>query len=155
VNFRSRSFAVALMLILGSIALSAQPSHTSIPPGNVAFFKVQAQDDGGTSRAATAATVTLDRTDAGYIAPTGEPGKLVFVSKPVPAGTVTTVTATITAKNDRGADLPAYVMLFDVQGPPLPPAATHIAVTEGPFVRDTIGISVPPDPGTASVSFAF
>lgn len=150
-----RSILAVALLMLSAGALLAQPAHTVVPPGNVAIFRVQAQDDAGNARTATGATVTVDRPDMAYIAPDTS-GHLVFVAKGTPAaGSTVTVTATITAKDDRGNALTPLVMYFDVPGPALPPPATHTVVTEGPFVRDQIGYTPPADPGTASVGFSF
>ncbi len=67
------------------------------------------------------------------------------------AGTLVPVDVTVNAIDVRGMPLAPQVFNFQIQGPPLPPAATHVVISEGPFVVDG-SYYAPPDPGSDTIS---
>lgn len=153
-----KTFALGALLLICSAALFAQtpPAHITVPPGMIAVFSLQAQDDAGTARAVTGATVTVDDTVYAYAAQAPASGAIIFYAKGTPpAGTTKTVTLTVNATNDRGDPVTPMVMLFDIPGPALPPPATHVAIKDAINVRDTIGVNMPADPHAATVAVVF
>lgn len=125
----------------------------SVAAGNVAIFRVAGLDSSNATRAITGSLSVSDYNLA-YVAknPLTE-NQFVFVAKQPSAvpGLSQPVSVTVAAKDAAGADLPPLVIDFEIPGLPLPPNATHVSVVEGPFVRDQVGYTAPPDPGSASI----
>lgn len=130
---------------------------TQIPVGQVALFRLLPEDDAGTVRVASG-NLTLSDTVLAYVVRMppqgGQAQQYCLVSRvgvAPPAGTMAQLTVTANTQDDTGASLPPLVIPFQIPGPPLPPPATHIVVSEGPIVRDLIGFTPPPDPGSPSI----
>jgi hypothetical protein len=127
---------------------------TQIPVGQVALFRLLPEDDNGTTRAASGTLSISDPTLAYVAKMPGQANQYIVVSRvgiAPPVGTVAPVNVTVATQSDTGVELPPVVIPFQIPGPPLPPPATHIVVSEGPTVRDLIGFTPPPDPGSSSI----
>jgi hypothetical protein len=127
---------------------------TQIPVGQVALFRILPEDDTGTPRAASGTLSISDPTLAYVAKMPGQANQYVVVSRAnasPAAGTIAPVNVTVATQDDTGAALPALVIAFQIAGPPLPPAATHVVVSEGPTVRDLIGFTPPNDPGSDTI----
>ncbi len=100
-------------------------------------------------------SATVDDFAKAYFAKvSGTPDQYMFVSRggtTIAAGATVTVNVTVNSMDDTGAALPPFVIPFAVSGPPLPPPATHVVISEGPFGADK-GSTTPADPGSATIS---
>ena len=129
-------------------------STTSVPSGYIAVINtIQALDDAGTVRVLTAETATIaPDTTLAYIAKNGAGIMLVSRGTGIPQGGSAPITVTLSGVAADGATpLIDDVHSFSLQGPPLPPLASHF-VASGPVVRDTIGVTLPADPGSVTIS---
>ena len=144
------------------VLFDRMPTPTAVPNGYIAVFSnFQALDDNGVPRTLTAETATLaPDNSAGYIVKNGSELMLVsrrarspslVIASTVAAGTQN-ITVTISGVAADGVTaLTDDVHQFTLQGPPPPPLATHFTVA-GPTVRDTVGVNVPADPGSTTIS---
>ena len=127
---------------------------TSVPNGYIAVISsVQALDDAGIPRVLTTETATIspDSTLA-YIAKNGSGLMLVSRGTGIPQGGSVPVTVTLSGIGADGTTaLIDDVYSFSLQGPPEPPLATHFTAS-APNVRDTIGVTLPADPGADTIS---
>lgn len=125
--------------------------NTVVPPDQIAIFGVFPVDASGTARAATG-TIAIDDYMSAYVAKNAG-GQVVVVTRSgaIPApGATKAVNVSISGNDAAGNALPVLTLGFDLQGPPLPPNATHF-VTANMAVRDKIGYPVPGDPGSPSI----
>jgi hypothetical protein len=114
---------------------------------------VQALDDNGVNRVLTTetATITPDSSLA-YIAKNGSGLMLVHRGTGIAPGGSVPITVTISGvAADGSTPVSDDVFTFSLQGPPLPPLATHFTAS-APNVRDTIGVTLPADPGADTIS---
>ncbi len=136
------------------MVLSHRMPTTPIPPGYIALLSsVQAVDDNGVPRTVTAETATLaPDSSLAYIAKNGSGLMLVSRGTGIAQGASVPVTVTLSGIGADGATpLIDDVYSFSLQGPPMPPLATHFTAA-GPNVRDTIGVTLPADPGSDTIS---
>lgn len=127
-------------------------SLIQVPPDNIAVFRVAGIDAGGIARAITG-TATIDSYTAAYLAKNAG-GQLMLITRPaaIPApGASVPAVVTIQANDAQGNPLPPLALNFQLNGPPPPPNADHLVISEGPIVRDKLGVTIPPDPGAASI----
>ncbi len=129
---------------------------TLVPNNTCSIFRLAGKDDTETSRVITGA-VTIDDVTHCYVAKMppvvgGDQYILVGRDSSLAAGATADVNITVNAKDDRGVDIMPLVVAFTLAGPPLPPAATHVVVSEGPFGRDKIGFTPPADPGSGTIA---
>jgi len=121
--------------------------------GAGAVFRIAGKDDTEQYRAITGVISTSNPAVA-YIAkvPSGQPDQFCIKSRPgsVAAGAMVPFVVTVNAIDDRGTALPPQVYNFQVQGPPLPPPATHVVMYEGPFDVDSSYVIA--DPGTGTIN---
>lgn len=122
--------------------------------GGSALFRLDARDDSEQSRTVTG-TVSTDDIGRTYVAKVPSTGNQYCLKiRPtavVPAGGTMPVNVTVSAVDDRGVSLSPQVFPFVIQGPPLPPAATHVVISEGPFIVDGSYVA-PADPGSGTIS---
>ncbi len=127
---------------------------TPVPNGYIAVISsVQALDDNGVPRILTSETATLaPDSSLAYIAKNGSGLMLVHRGTGIAPGGSVPVTVTLSGVGADGTTpLIDDVYSFGLQGPPLPPLATHFTAA-GPNVRDTIGVTLPADPGADTIS---
>lgn len=123
-----------------------------IPYGQVATFRLDARDDNETSRPAHG-SITVDNPAIAYMAIASNGTYCLVPRGTLAAGATAPVSVLVDAINDRSEPLPGLTIPFQVEGPPLPPAATHLVISEGPTARSTdIGFPLPADPG-APITF--
>jgi len=122
----------------------------------VGKISLQGKDDSETIRGLTNVSVTLADATAAYIADAAS-GNNEFYIVPrqnvggTPLAAVTTVTVTITGNDPvLGGALPPIAFSADLQlEPPPPPHSTHIEIG----ASNTVTLAtVPPDPGTTTIS---
>jgi hypothetical protein len=129
-------------------------ANIPLPNNTQSLFRIDGQDATGTVRA-TSGTMTVSDVVHCYVAKVaGQANQYVIVSRnnSLPAGGSTTVTVTENAVDDRGNALPPLVQTFDLSGPPLPPPATHLVLSEGPINIDQSGGPKAADPGSATIA---
>lgn len=123
----------------------------TIPNGGAALFRIAGKDDTEQYRF-IGGTISTDDFANSYIfkVPMNQ-DRFGLKSRPgsVPAGTIAPVNVTVNAVDDRGVALPPQVFNFQIQGPPLPPAATHVVMYEGPNGVDGSFSSI--EPGSATI----
>lgn len=126
---------------------------TTITPGGAAIFRINGTDDPGTYRAITGTISTNDFVRSYISKVPAELNKFVLKARPgaTAAGTTVPVNVTVNAVDDRGNALAPQVFNFEIQGPALPPPATHVIISEGPFTVDSTYVP-PPDPGSDTIS---
>jgi hypothetical protein len=129
-------------------------ASTIIPPGNFATLNLAGLDINGTSEAVHGTAVVSDYTQAYCQANyAGVPLQFAIVPKVTPpAGAVSNITVTFSSTAADGSVLPAFVEAYTLQGPPLPPPATHLAQL-GNVVSGFAGKPATVDPGSGTVSF--
>lgn len=108
--------------------------------------------DGSEIQRTVTGTVTVSNYAAAYVAKSGtayfvKPNASVF---PIAPGSSMVVTASFNCLDAAGTPLPPAVVDVILQGPPLPPVATHLNITEGPT---TGRFPVLSDPGSATINF--
>ncbi len=137
------------------MVLWGMPSQ-AVPSGYIAVItNLQTLDASEVPREVTTktATITPDNSLA-YIAKNGTGLMLVTRGTGITPGTGVPVSVTLSGVAADGVTaLLDKVFDFLLQGPPPPPNATHFAAA-GPTVRDTIGVTLPADPGTAVIDLA-
>ncbi len=128
------------------------PMSFLIQPGNIAVLtSFTGLDDTGTARSLTSLSATISDHSAAYVA-LNSSGVLFVVPKTIPAaGASTPITVTFAGASANSTPITPLVIDGALVGPPELPQADHVIV--GTInVRDTIGVAIPPDPGTATVT---
>ncbi len=125
---------------------------TTITPNGAAIFRINGTDASGTYRVITGTMTTSDSVRSYVAKITGETNKFVLKARvgATAAGTTAPVDVTVNAVDDRGIPLAPRVFNFEIQGPALPPPATNVIISEGPFVVDSMFVP-PPDPGSGTI----
>ncbi len=125
---------------------------TTIVPNGAAIFRINGTDASGTYRVITGTMTTSDAVRSYVAKVTGETNKYVLKARvgATAAGTTAPVNVTVNAVDDRGTSLAPQVFNFEIQGPALPPPATNVIISEGPFVVDSMFVP-PPDPGSGTI----
>lgn len=125
--------------------------NTVVPDGNVAIITYAGADDADNPKPLSALSVTIDSYSDAYVAAIEGTNQVMLVQKvSQPEGQTKTVNLSFNGVSQDGTHLPPNVVPFDLSGPPAPPQATQVLISQI-VVRDTIGITVPPDPGNATV----
>ncbi len=120
----------------------------TLPVGGTAILGGIAGDDSsGNAESLTSLTATIDDTTDAYISHINSNSLYVKDRGIQPAGTTKTVNVTLNAKSADGTVLPSVVVPFDLQGPPLPPQATHL-VFNAPVLDNPLLVA---DPGVDTV----
>ncbi len=125
---------------------------TTINHSAGAVFRIAGKDATEQTRAITG-TIGVSDYAIAYIAkvvPTADQFCIKARPGAVPAGVMAPVDVVVNASDDRGTPLPPQVFNFQIQGPALPPPATHVIISEGPFGVDS-SYSAPPDPGSGTI----
>ncbi len=127
-----------------------------VATNTTSIFRLAGKDDSEQTRVITG-TATVDNFALAYfgkVAGVGNENQYMFVSRggtTVPAGTTAAVNVTINALDDLGNPVTPFVIPFAIIGPALPPPATHVIISEGPFGAGK-GSTTPPDPGSATIT---
>lgn len=124
----------------------------TISNGAAALFRIAGKDDSQQYRfiGGTISTDDVAHSYVAKVASTADQFCLKSRAGSVAAGAIVPVNVTVNAVDDRGTALPAQVFNFQLQGPPLPPAATHVVMYEGPIGVDS-SYSAPVDPGSGTI----
>jgi hypothetical protein len=101
-------------------------------------------------------TATIDQPTVAYVAAGPSAGQLLVVPIPggVPAGGIVTVNVTMNANSENGTPLPALVQSVVIPGVAAPPQAVSMQTSGAGAISQTAsGVTVPPNPGAATISF--
>ena len=126
-------------------------ANTQVGPGLVAILGYAGEDAGGNPLPLSSLTATVDDYTDAYISPIGTAQVILVQKTSQPQGSTKTVNVTFNGISQDGTHLTPTVVAFDLVGPTPPPQATQVAVSLV-AVRDTVGLTVPPDPGSATVT---
>ncbi len=119
--------------------------------GLIAVMNFSGADAAGNLKPLLSLSATIDDYADAYIA-ANNPGSLMLVQKVTqPVGQVKTVNITFNGVSQSGNVLPPKVQAFDLAGAAPPPQATQVQISNV-IVRDTIGVTVPVDPGSGTVT---
>ncbi len=126
----------------------------SVPSNGTSIFRLAGKDDSEQTRDITGSATIDDFAKAYFAKVAGTGNQYMFVSRggtTVAAGTTAAVNVTVNALDDLGNPVTPFVIPFAIIGPALPPPATHVVISEGPFGADK-GSTTPADPGSATIS---
>lgn len=108
-----------------------------------------AKGDGNDDEALQSLTAQIDNTTVSQVAAGAGVAEFVLSKKGEPAaGASVTVNVTCAGVNLRGDAITPLVLDFELQGPPLPPPATHLIVVGASLSSEP----APTDPGTDTVT---
>src|SRR5581483_10924355 len=101
----------------------------TLASGQYADVSLIAKGDSNDDESLESLTATIDNPTAAYVAAGSAPGEFLVVPKLVPpAGQSVTVNVTLNGVNLAGNPITPLTLDFELDGPPLPPPATHVTV---------------------------
>ncbi len=123
----------------------------TIAENSAALFRIAGKDATEQDRVITGSISTSDTTRSfiGKVASQTNQYYLKSRLGTTAPGTFAPVDVTVNAIDTAGNPLAPQVFNFQIQGPALPPPATHVVISEGPITVD--GSYPTTDPGSATI----